>query len=215
MSGKAKKIARVLDLTRRMDSSLRIYREEGYSDPPFVCSEWSTIEDRGYRVSRLELGTQTGTHIDAPAHFDPAGATLDFLSVERLVGDYHLFDLPERVEEKTVAGMTAGGVNEPILFFRTYQCRRCQMTAEALDALIALPSLVWVMAGQVTIQGQPGFEFHRALARAGKFLVEDLEPSAAAKVPARGEIFAFPLPLVGASGAPCRVVVREAKAANS
>ncbi len=200
---------RILDLTRRMDSSLKIYREENYSDPPFICSEWSTIKDRGYRVERLELGTQTGTHIDAPAHFDPAGAPLDSLSIERLIGEYYLVDLPEIVDERGIAAKIAGCIGERILFLRPYQCRRSQMTVEALAALIALPPLVWVIAGQAIIQGKPSLEFHRALARAGKFLVEDIDAAAAAKVPLRGEIFALPLALVGTSGAPCRVVVRE------
>lgn len=201
---------RVLDLTRRLDHSLKIYEDNDYSDPPFICSEWSTIERQGYRVSRLELGSQTGTHIDAPAHFEPAGATLDSLSIERLMGKYYLLDLPEKADKEiVVADMTAGDVKETILFLRTHHRQTCQITAEALDALIARPPLVWALAGQVTIRGEPDFEFHHALARAGKFLVEDLDLAAAAQVPPRGEIFALPLALVGTSGAPCRVVVRE------
>ncbi len=192
-----------------MDSSLEVYQEEGYSDPPFICSEWSTIKERGYRVERLELGTQTGTHIDAPAHFDPAGAALDSLSIERLIGEYYLVDLPEIVDEGGIAARIAGYTGDRILFLRPHHCRKSQMTIEALTALVALPPLVWVVAGQASIEGKPALEFHRALARAGKFLVEDIDAAAAARVPLRGEIFALPLALAGTSGAPCRVVVRE------
>ncbi len=199
----------ILDLTRRMDGSLRIYKTAGYSDPPFLCSEWRSIEQQGYRVSRLELGTQTGTHIDAPAHFDLAGATLESLSIERLIGQYYVVDLPENPVANAVGGITRGYANEPILFLRSHRCENSEITVEDLNLLIALLPLVWVLAGQVSIQGKPGLEFHRVIARAGKFLVEDLDPAASAQVPARGEIFALPLALVGASGAPCRVVVRE------
>ena len=64
---------RVLDLSKPLDSAIEIYSDGSYRDPPFEVSEWCSVESQGYRVSAVRLGTQTGTHIDAPAHFDPQG----------------------------------------------------------------------------------------------------------------------------------------------
>ncbi len=61
----------IIDLTRKLDESLSIYSGGGYSDPPLLVESWCAIEEQGFKVSRLSMGTQTGTHIDAPAHFSP------------------------------------------------------------------------------------------------------------------------------------------------
>ena len=58
----------ILDLTKSLDQNLSIYIEGAYSDPPLQIETWCTIHEQGYKVSRLSMGTQTGTHIDAPAH---------------------------------------------------------------------------------------------------------------------------------------------------
>ncbi len=126
---------KVIDLTKPVDGSLAIYRSGEYSDPPFRCSEWCSVEAQGYRVSRLELGTQTGTHIDAPAHFLPGGATLESLPVDRLMGAYFLVDLPDCCGADSLQRLSAGYRQEPILFLRTGLGGISKLTADALNAL--------------------------------------------------------------------------------
>lgn len=201
---------KVIDLTKPLDDSLVIYRSGEYSDPPFRCSEWCSIEERGYRVSRLELGTQTGTHIDAPAHFQSSGATLETLPVEQLMGPYFLVDLPDRCDAELLRNLCSGYRQEPILFLRTGSGGIAKLTADALSVLVDLPSLLWILAGAVEVADAPDLTFHRLIAQAGKFLIEDLHEEKVALVPHEGEIFALPLRLSGTSGAPCRVLVREA-----
>jgi arylformamidase len=199
----------LIDLTKPLDDSLSIYRSGDYSDPPFRSSEWCSVTGQGFRVSRLELGTQTGTHIDAPAHFAAGGMPLESLPVDRLMGPYFLVDLPRRCDRKSAEDRLAAYSREPILFLRTKQGEACQLTRDGLEALIELPCELWILAGAAAIEDAPEYEFNRFLAKAGKFLVEDLDETAAATVPQQGELIALPLRLVGASGAPCRVVVRE------
>lgn len=201
---------KVIDLTKPMDGFLDIYHSRDYSDPPFSCSEWCSVEEQGFRVSRLELGTQTGTHIDAPAHFTSDGATLESLPVDRLMGAYFLVDLPDCCDLESIRKLSASYSQEPILFLRANSCGVSRLLVAALNALIELPPEVWVLAGMIEVAHAPSLEFHRIVALAGKFLIEDLQEAAAALVPRRGEIFALPLRLIGTSGAPCRVVVREA-----
>jgi arylformamidase len=201
---------KVIDLTKPLDGLLDIYHSRDYSDPPFRCSEWCSVEEQGFCVSRLELGTQTGTHIDAPAHFTSDGATLESLPVDRLMGAYFLVDLPDRCDLESIRKLSAGYSQEPILFLRTNRSGVSRLLVAALNALIELPPEIWVVAGMIEVAHAPSLEFHRTVALAGKFLIEDLLETAAALVPRRGEIFALPLRLIGTSGAPCRVVVREA-----
>ncbi len=199
-----------IDLTRSLDDTLPVYRLGSYADPPFRCTEWCSVTDQGFRVSRVELGTQTGTHIDAPAHFVADGPTLDSMPVQKLVGPYFLIDMPGFCSQEVLEAVTSAFNGEPILFLRTEAGGTSQITQSALDHLIGLSAQVWALGGTVLVEGAPEHEFHRRLGQAGVFLVEDLDVTAVAGVPTRGELFAFPLKLIGTSGAPCRVVVLAA-----
>jgi len=111
----------VIDLTKRLNRDTEIYRDETYQDPPFGFSDWCSIESQGYRVSAITLGTQTGTHIDAPAHFDPQGVTLEALPVDRLAGRYLLIDLLAEMDDLDVKTICERHTSEPILLIRTPQ----------------------------------------------------------------------------------------------
>lgn len=198
---------KVIDLTRALDQRLPLYVDGAYSDPPFRVSEWCAVQDQGYRVSRIECGTQTGTHIDAPSHFSPGAADLEQLPIECAIGSYFLLELARRSQLDEVARCTARYAGETVLFLRAPDATDAVITAEALQHLMRLPPRLWVLAGEVTVEACAPLEFHRRVAGGGKYLAEGLEPSAAMSVPARGEIFVLPLALTGVSGAPCRIIL--------
>lgn len=57
-------------------------------DPEPKISVATTLESDGYNLSSVYIGTQTGTHVDAPYHFSNEGDTiekmeLDFSSAKR------------------------------------------------------------------------------------------------------------------------------------
>jgi len=193
----------LLDLTRLLDQDIPIYSQNEYSDPPFQIDTWCTVADQGYNVSKLSLGTQTGTHIDAPAHFLAGGAELEKLPVGALCGPYLLLNLNEGFD------LTIKYNGEPILFLAASESAEVEISLKELHALLELPCQVWVISCSVRVTGQEPLYFHRALAEAGKYLVEDLNDAQAARVRPGGELFALPLRLSSASGAPCRVVVRQ------
>lgn len=191
-----------IDLTRPIDSLLPVYAEDGYRDPPVRAHRWCAVGTRGYEVWRLELGSQSGTHIDAPAHFVAGGARLETLDPGHLIGRYY------HVHTRNLAAVPIrpDGTDAPILFLDASE--EPAIAADALEALLALPCLVWVMAGEAQVTGGDRFHLHRRLAEAGRFLIEDLDPGAVSFVPTCGEMVALPLRLHGTSGAPVRLLVR-------
>lgn len=192
---------KIIDLTKTLDENLYIYSDGIYSDPPLQIEPWCTVQSQGYKVSHISLGTQCGTHIDAPSHFMEGGAELGALPVEVLMGKYFLFDLDAGGGEFDYRG-------EPILFLKS--SAGIEISEEVFNSLLALPCRVWVIIYDISIRGRDIFYFNRALAEADKYLVENVDEEAAMKVKSGGEIFALPLRLVSTSGAPCRVVVRLA-----
>jgi arylformamidase len=71
-----------------IDISLPIHRAMPIwpGDPCPELTPVTSLEVHGVQVSRLVLGTHTGTHLDAPRHFIPDGRTIDQLDLGALVG---------------------------------------------------------------------------------------------------------------------------------
>jgi kynurenine formamidase len=196
--------AQIIDLTKVLDENLYIYAEDGYSDPPLLIEPWCTVRSQGYKVSRVSLGTQCGTHIDAPSHFVEGGADLGALSVDALMGKYFLLDLDEVVR----TGKTEFDYQqEPILFLKA--SAGIEISEDIFNSLLAFPCRVWIIIYDISVSGRDIFYFNRALAEADKYLVENVDEIASMQVKSGGEIFALPLKLASTSGAPCRVVIRQ------
>ena len=208
LTGPAFDKVEILDLTRVLDTNLPTYADGDYSDPPFEMENWCTIRSQGYRVGRLSLGTQTGTHIDAPAHFAEDGAELEALPLDALVGRYLWVDLHEVMQDQD-PGFEAVQHGKTILFLTSSDGAETQLSEMVLHALLDLSCSVWLSVYAIQVAGQGPLYFHQALAKAGKYLIEDVDERMAARVRPGGELIALPLRLRRASGAPCRVIVRQ------
>ncbi len=198
----------IIDLTNVLDENLSIYSNGIYSDPPLQIETWCTIQKQGYKVSGLSMGTQTGTHIDAPAHFVEDGATLEALPLHALIGQYLWVDL-NQVMQSEESEFKSIHRAETILFLTSAVQAETEISQEIFDALLELPCLVWVIVYGVRVRGHEPMYFHQALSKAGKYLIEDVNDTMAIRVRAGGEMIALPLRLRGVSGSPCRVVVRQ------
>ena len=204
----------IIDLTKPMDSLFVPFSSGLYSDPPLEISEWSTIQNEGFRVFRLSMGTQSGTHIDAPAHFLDDGAGLESLSPSEFIGDYFLLNLKGSVTLSDVAALLKSYNGEKIIFLKTPVNQCAEVSLEALQKILSLPPVLLALSGEVAVKGSAPFLFYRIIAEAAKFVVEDLDQNKTDGLPDTGELFVFPLRLIGVTGSPCRVLARIAKAAK-
>ena len=76
------KIVRVVDLSHTINASTQVYP----GDPVAKMTVHSTIAKDGFNLLSLEMGSQTGTHVDAPYHFDEDTEKIDELPIDRFVG---------------------------------------------------------------------------------------------------------------------------------
>jgi len=76
-------MAEIIDISVPLSPSTVSWENE--STP--VIERVSSIEaGDGYNLSRLVLGTHTGTHVDAPLHFIGEGGSVDRLPLDALIG---------------------------------------------------------------------------------------------------------------------------------
>lgn len=77
------KVNKFVDLTWDLTKDTPIYP----GDPEPKIEVATTIENEGYNLSGVFVGTQTGTHVDAPYHFSNDGATIEQMELDFFFGE--------------------------------------------------------------------------------------------------------------------------------
>jgi kynurenine formamidase len=99
----------IVDLTCPLSPATPAYP----GDPAVTFLKTSTHSHDGYEVTHLCMGSHSGTHLDAPRHFFPAGATLDEYPMERLVGSGVIVDVRLRAgitrDRRSTSGRSSTG----------------------------------------------------------------------------------------------------------
>lgn len=151
--------ARLHDLTHPLSPQTPVYP----GDRPVGVRLVASLESEGYRARRLDLGTHSGTHVDAPAHLLPDGTTLDRLPLDLWVGPAVLADRVElRAAVPLPARVLVRGVGDEGL-----------TPAEAEALVEAGVRLVGVDGPSVDPVGATELPTHRILLGAGLAVVEN------------------------------------------
>ncbi|HOZ47769.1 MAG TPA: cyclase family protein [Candidatus Hydrogenedentes bacterium] len=184
-------------------------------DPPFQCVPNTRIaEGASSNTSVVTLGTHTGTHLDAPWHFESDGAPLDAVDPSRFFGDALVLDLTH-VDTIAEADLPREQL-PPRVLFKTRNSAiplespfRRDFVAIEPDAALRLVDdgvrLVGVDYLSVAPYKQPNGLTHHHLLRAKVLIVEGLR--LAQVEPGIHAFIVLPLALVGADGAPCRAFI--------
>jgi len=61
--------------------------------PPPTFTQWTTREVHGFFAESLFLVSHTGTHVDAPFHFEPKGHRLHEIPLDRFIAPGHVLDV--------------------------------------------------------------------------------------------------------------------------
>ena len=97
----------IVDLSLKLTEHMDVL---GFPNPAFlteVTHAWSlpryVSPCRGMSKRAFMMEEHTGTHVDVPFHFDPDGATLDKVPVDRFVGQAKLLDVSARKPTEAVS----------------------------------------------------------------------------------------------------------------
>jgi kynurenine formamidase len=80
---------RIVDLSMELDPSIQVFK----AYPNMAVLSWTRHDVQGFASEVIHLATHTGTHVDAPYHFNPDGSYIHEVSLSRLVGEAVLIDL--------------------------------------------------------------------------------------------------------------------------
>jgi arylformamidase len=174
----------------------------------------------GLVLSHIDLGVHTGTHMDAPLHFVPDGATIDQIPLDATVGPARVIEITD-VESVKPAELEAANIQpgERILLKTAnsndrwntdeFQKDFVYISREGAAYLASIPIRA-VGVDYLSVGGffKDGPETHRALLGAGIWVIEGLNLAALSS--GSYELICLPLKLMGAEGAPARAIARVA-----
>lgn len=209
------------DLTRPFDAEAE--HSLALSDPRIETL--SDVAGGGSNVQRVAFPTHSGTHVDAPLHVLPGGATVDETPLSRLVTEGVVLGVdaedPRAVDTGDVRGLDGLESGDAVLFsfgwaahagtdrYHRYPWLSTDLADRLLDRDVALVGMDTLSPDEprgLRGDGDP-YPVHRRLLGAGVPVLENLaDPSEL--VGERVEVICLPLRLRGGDGAPARVLAR-------
>lgn len=206
---------KVFDISLPINNELVVWP----GDPPIEIKSMASIADGdSANISSINVGSHTGTHIDAPFHFDAKGVTIDKLPLDLLIGEVRVIEIDDNVR----------AIDRPILkalkfddikrvIFKTGNSKRygaqfvkdfTALTPDGASLLLEKGiKVVGIDYLSIEAYGSKGHETHHILLDNGIIIIEGLYLK-----DIKGgdyELIALPLRVEGADGAPARVVLRK------
>jgi len=203
---------RIIDISRIVHAGLAGWP----GDTPYRFTlAWSRALGATVNVGRVEASIHTGTHVDAPFHFDDAAPTIEALDLAPFLGPAAVVDVsgrdPIQVRDIEAAPLEAA----PRLLLRTGGWPDDATFPESIPTLAPevpayLQSRGVVLIGldvpSVDALDSKDLPIHHALASSGIAILEGLD-LANVQVGVH-ELIALPLKLNGADGSPVRAILR-------
>lgn len=214
----------LIDLSVPLTESTQVYP----GDPPVRFQPHSTVESDGFNLLSVQMGSQSGTHVDAPLHFLPSGKAIDEVPLDRFIGRAVLIDARrarprESIGLETVQPVLARLRPGDIALLHTNWSRHWKTAAYFENPFLSLEAAQAILDRGVRTFGidalnidetpdatHPGvgFPVHYAIAAVDGIIIENLT-NLDALIGKDCTLSALPLAFSGADGAPVRAVAWE------
>ena len=185
---------------------------------PVEVTPISTVASDGAAVSRLVLGTHTGTHVDPPAHFIEGGAGMHELPLDAMLGPCVVRRFDERFEitsshlegagiplstERLLLATPSAALWDSPHFHSNYTGLSLDGAKWCLSRGIRLVGIDYLSIERV--DSPAAWNTHLTLLRAGIVILEGLDM----RLVPEGEfgLICLPLLLQGGDGAPARAIL--------
>lgn len=189
-------------------------------NPEFELQPVQRIADgASANVSKLVMGTHTGTHVDAPRHFFDDKPGVDALPLDLLIGRARVIDLPVR-GGITDAHLADAGLREDLRVLLRTPNSALWNSAEGFHqdyTYLTEAGAKYLVEQGVKVVGvdylsvekfhTPGHPAHQALLGNSVVIIEGLNLSDAEA--GQYEMYCLPLRVKDGDGAPARVVLKR------
>lgn len=204
---------RLIDITHPLSNATAPWPGDTQFDFSFVCR---LRDGASANVGKFTSGIHSGTHMDAPYHYNETGPTIDQVDLDLLIGPARVF-LAQNcsvITRDAFAGLD--GLATPRVLVRTNHCDdKTQFPATIPTLADDVPA--WLGTQGVKLIGldlpsvdqitDPSMRIHHLLDAANILILENLDLRRAE--PGVYDLIALPLRIAGAEGSPVRAVLRQ------
>jgi arylformamidase len=203
---------KIYDISRKLENGMPVWP----GDTPFHYEvSWSKLESGSVNVGSLTMSAHTGTHVDAPFHFDDHGKKIIELDLDLYIGPARVIDMAgkESIGADDLKGIHLEGCKRVI--FRTIAWNNPMEFPERIPYLKADLGpflagkgirLIGVDLPSVDPLDSKDLSAHHSLNENGIHILESVLLDDVA--PGDYELIALPLPLVEGDGSPVRAILR-------
>lgn len=223
---------KILDLTYILDPSIPTWSGTcGFHQETMLDYEDCT-DPYKFRVQQLKMNAGIGTHIDAPAHCDPNGLTVDQLPLQDLISPCVVIDVSDAVHERYSVSLEDIQVFEKLhgkIPPQTFAIIRTGWDQfwETPDRYhnnhifpsVSLEAAEFFLSRGISGLGidtlspdrpEDGYPVHKLLLGDGKYIIENVANSGL--LPVTGAyVMALPIKIKGGTEAPIRLIALEVK----
>ncbi|MDQ7858909.1 MAG: cyclase family protein [Armatimonadota bacterium] len=203
---------KLYDISRPVSSGTAVWPGDQQFEP-----RWTMHQESGHSVTvaAVTMSVHTGTHADAPFHFDPDGRPIGAVALEPYLGPAVVVEVhTPHIGLAEVEAMGLAGFRRVLFKTRASAVPASEwdtefpyLTEQAAQWLADQGMLlVGTDAPSVDAFSSRALLAHKALARGGVAILEWLD--LAAVPPGAYELIAIPLKLVGLDASPVRAVLR-------
>jgi kynurenine formamidase len=218
------KIVRVVDLSHPVTSDTQVYP----GDPVPHLEQHSTIARDGFNLMSVSMGSQSGTHVDAPFHFDDDGKRIDELPLNLFVGPAVILDCGDlkgrqEITIESLGEQLSAVQSGDIVLFKTRWSQfygtdeyfnNPYLNAGLVEHLLSIGVMTFGLDA-INIDETPdeehegvGFPAHHLIAKAGGVICENLTNLEAIDFE-RPIVSLLPMKFIGIDGAPVRAVAMQ------
>lgn len=202
-----------IDISQRLDENVAVWP----GDTPFSYKvNWSKEESGSVNVGQINMSIHTGTHIDAPFHFDNDGKRVIELDLDLYIGSARVIHLPNKtsIGVNELSNIDLEGVTRLLIRTDAWRDRSVfpQTIPHIQPELAAYLSelgvrLIGLDLPSVDPLDSKELSAHHELAGHEIHILEGLVLDDV--LPGDYELAALPLPLVEADGSPVRAVLKK------
>lgn len=204
---------KLIDISRKLGQNVPTWP----GDTPFSFElGWTKADSGSVNVGKLEMSTHTGTHVDAPYHFDDEGKRIYDLDINLYVGKALVVDMcnKESVGASDFETIDLHGIERVLLRTNSWENReqfpeRISYLRPDLGHFLGEKGirLIGVDVPSVDPLDSKELEAHHQLHENGVHILEGVYLEHVE--PGLYELIALPLPLEEADGSPVRAVLRK------
>lgn len=213
-------IKRIIDLSVELRTYMPIWPT---SQLPNIIPIGIASRD-GYNVELYNSTTHTGTHVDAPYHFEENGKTVDTIELNRLVSEGYCLKIKPKSTEISRVDLESKWKEEyngKTILLNTGWSKKRSFTKEFLYEFpgLSMEAAKFLLENKVKVIGidtlgiepyaHTDFHVHKFLFKNDVVVIEDLNNLEELEEGKKYLIVALPLKIKGASGSMARVIALD------